>query len=90
MFGLKIIEELIELTPFLNDLTSMSLFRWLFSSSMSKSRCCLALLRSRHFISCCLSDESEDEAEEIGVFENDMDDMEVGFTTRLDVDEREL
>jgi hypothetical protein len=37
-----------------------------------------------------LSDESEDEAEEIGVFENDMDDMEVGFTTRLDVDEREL
>lgn len=93
--GLKIIEELIELTPFLKDLTSISLLRRFLSSSTSKSLLA-ATISSRRFSSCCLSDERDDEADEIGVVEKDMDDMDVGLllvTTRLvaeDSDERQL
>lgn len=91
-FGLKIIEELIELTPFLKDLTSTSLLRRFFSSSTSKSLLA-PIASSRRLSSCCLSEERDEEADEMGVVEKDMDDMEVGlllFTTKLDVDDSEL
>jgi hypothetical protein len=37
-----------------------------------------------------LSDDNEEEAEEIGVVESDKDETDVGFTIKLDVDESEL